>query len=243
MVGETGTSMSSVLGPTAVVIGNVRGTGDFEVRGKVQGSIEITGRVLVADGGVVLGGIEATVIKVCGEVRGNLLAEDGVSIAASGRVEGDILAPRVGIEAGARVRGTLRTGGELPRTEDKPITQQLKSDSPHRDKSDAAPSRSLHEEPQRGATLLPESENFQAETTNKPVARPRKRKRPRPNNRGLSLSEASKAEGTAAKSAESKPVEREPVGILPVDGKRPRGPKGPPRVPTFEKGAKGRARS
>ncbi len=113
MTGEKTARMSSVLGPSAVVIGNVQGSGDFEVRGRVQGSIALSGRVHIADGGVVLGDIEATHVSVAGEVRGQVLAQDGVLVASSGRVEGDIAAPRVGIEAGARVQGHVRAGGEL----------------------------------------------------------------------------------------------------------------------------------
>jgi cytoskeletal protein CcmA (bactofilin family) len=106
--------MSSVLGETGVVIGNVEGIGDLEIRGRVQGSISLNGRVLIAETGSVLGNVEATHIAVAGEVRGGLNAKDGVEVQAQGRVEGNVEAPRVGIEAGARVRGMLRTGGELP---------------------------------------------------------------------------------------------------------------------------------
>ena len=106
--------MSSVLGVTALVLGNVQGQGDFEVRGRVQGDIVLDGRVLVAAGGLVLGTIEALQITVSGTVRGDLIAEDGVEISGSGQVEGNVSSPRVAIEAGAKVRGHLRTGEESP---------------------------------------------------------------------------------------------------------------------------------
>ncbi len=114
MVDEKTTKMSSVLGETSVVVGNVNGSGDLEIRGRVQGSVTIDGRVLISETGVVLGGVEATHVAVAGEIRGDLTARDGVEVQAQGRVEGNIEAPRVGIEAGARVRGMLRTGGDLP---------------------------------------------------------------------------------------------------------------------------------
>jgi cytoskeletal protein CcmA (bactofilin family) len=106
--------MSSVLGVTGIVLGNVQGHGDFEVRGRVQGDIVLDGRVLVAAGGLVLGTIEALHIAVSGTVRGDLIAEDGVEISGSGQVEGNVTSPRVAIEAGAKVRGHLRTGEESP---------------------------------------------------------------------------------------------------------------------------------
>jgi cytoskeletal protein CcmA (bactofilin family) len=101
--------MSSVLGETGLVLGNVGGNGDLEVRGRVQGDVILQGRCAVGDGGTVLGRIEATFIAIAGTVRGDLLAADGVSISASATVEGNIEAPRVEIEAGALVRGQLRT--------------------------------------------------------------------------------------------------------------------------------------
>lgn len=106
--------MSSVLGVTGLVLGNVQGEGDFEVRGRVQGDVVLTGRVLVAQGGLVLGTIEATQVTVSGTVRGDLIAEEGVEITGSGQVEGNVTSPRVAIESGARVRGHLRTGEEPP---------------------------------------------------------------------------------------------------------------------------------
>lgn len=106
--------MSSVLGATGLVLGNVQGQGDFEVRGRVQGDIVLSGRVLVSAGGMVLGTIEAVHISISGTVRGDLIAEDGVEIAGSGQVDGNVTSPRVAIEAGAKVRGHLRTGEEPP---------------------------------------------------------------------------------------------------------------------------------
>jgi len=106
--------MSSVLGATGLVLGNVQGQGDFEVRGRVQGDIVLDGRVLVAGGGLVLGTIEAIQILVSGTVRGDLIAEEGVEITGSGQVEGNVTSPRVAIESGAKVRGHLRTGDDSP---------------------------------------------------------------------------------------------------------------------------------
>ncbi len=109
MSDERNARLSSVLGAAAVVIGNVNGQGDVEVRGRVQGNIVLEGRVLVARGGIVLGSIEALQVTVVGAVRGDLVASDGVTIHASAEVEGNIHAPRVAIEAGAQIRGHLRT--------------------------------------------------------------------------------------------------------------------------------------
>jgi cytoskeletal protein CcmA (bactofilin family) len=125
--------MSSVLGATGLVLGNVQGQGDFEVRGRVQGDIVLNGRVLVSAGGMVLGTIEAVHISISGTVRGDLIAEDGVEIAGSGQVDGNVTSPRVAIEAGAKVRGHLRTGEEPPparRGTPEPVPQAEPSEEP-----------------------------------------------------------------------------------------------------------------
>jgi cytoskeletal protein CcmA (bactofilin family) len=107
---DSPSKLTSVLGSTALVLGNVEGRGDLEVRGRVQGNVRVEGSVTVSDGGSVLGTIEAITIRVAGSVRGDLIASDGAFVLSSGDVEGNLMAPRVGIEAGARVQGSLRTG-------------------------------------------------------------------------------------------------------------------------------------
>jgi cytoskeletal protein CcmA (bactofilin family) len=224
---KTASTMSSVLGPSAVVLGNIRGTGDLEIRGRVQGSVEIAGRILVAESGVVLGGIEATQIKVAGEVRGNLQAEDGVTILASAQVEGDIIAPRVGIEAGAKIRGMLRTGAELPKKEELVSTHPA-AQEPRRELD---PPKALESAPKEAAR--PREHEPRAEPP-----RLRKRKRPRPPG---ALAGPEKA--PIKELVEAKGARLDPAPVEAKSGKTPRGPKGPPKVPTVEKGAKGRPRS
>ncbi len=102
--------MSSVLGATGLVLGNVRGQGDLEIRGRVQGDVHLEGHCAVAEPGLVLGGIEAFQITVHGAVRGDLIASEAINIGSTGQVEGNVSAPRVEIEAGAQVRGELQTG-------------------------------------------------------------------------------------------------------------------------------------
>lgn len=109
MSDERTARMPSLLGPTALVLGNVTGRGDLEIRGRIQGNVVIDGRVLLARGGVVLGNIEALQITVHGQVRGDLSSSDNITIGAQGEIEGNLQAPRVGIEAGALVLGQLRT--------------------------------------------------------------------------------------------------------------------------------------
>lgn len=109
MPDERSIRMSSVLGESALVIGNVEGQGDLEVRGRIQGDVVLEGRLLIAQAGSVLGTVEAINVTVSGELRGDVIASDNVLVTAGARIEGNIAAPRVAIEPGASVRGQLNT--------------------------------------------------------------------------------------------------------------------------------------
>jgi cytoskeletal protein CcmA (bactofilin family) len=105
-------SQSSVIGAGTVVRGNLEGEGSLEVYGRVEGDVNLTGDVLVGDGGAVLGDVTAAKISVAGAVQGNLRGSDAVLLERGAKVVGDLSAPRVGIANGALVRGSVRTEGE-----------------------------------------------------------------------------------------------------------------------------------
>lgn len=117
----------SVLGSAALIQGHVSGSGDLEIRGKIQGHVTVQGRVSVTAEGSVVGNIQATHILIAGTVRGDLLAEESLSLEASCDVEGALQAPRVAIAAGAQARGKLQTG---PAGAAKPITHHTHSPAP-----------------------------------------------------------------------------------------------------------------
>ncbi len=265
MSDERKSHMSSIIGETAVVIGNVSGHGDLEIRGKVQGSIELIGRVLIAEGGIVLGNIEAGTITVSGEVRGDLSASDGIVIQASGEVEGNLLAPRVGVEPGARVRGMLRTGTTSSAPEG---TNQAVS--PPKNTVATASAPILRDDPapvedrRAAVTKAIEAPDTSSEEAAAPVAAleksDRARKRRRPKKPGPAVSTASsegnkQGEDSAARTTTSSvksaasPAKSAPPPAAIESSRKPddRKPtksrqKGPPKPPTFTKGAKGHQR-
>ncbi len=120
---DTSKRIPSILGASSLVVGNINGDGDLEIRGKVQGDIRTTGLIRVSSTGIVIGQLEGRALEVAGQVRGDLRADDGVEITNSGQVVGQIEAPRVGIEAGAVVRGQLITGRLQDIKQDKKVEE------------------------------------------------------------------------------------------------------------------------
>lgn len=103
---------ASVIGQGSVVRGNLRGSGSLEIRGRVEGDVELEGDVAVGEDGGVSGNVRGAQILVAGQVAGDLTGSEAVLLERGARVIGDLVAPRIGIAEGALVRGAVRTQGE-----------------------------------------------------------------------------------------------------------------------------------
>ena len=94
-----------VIGAKTQVKGEITGSENIVVEGVVEGTIRITGDLRVALGGMVKATVSAQSVLVAGEVVGDCHATQRTEIQASGRLTGNIRAPRVVIIEGATFRG------------------------------------------------------------------------------------------------------------------------------------------
>ena len=94
-----------VIGAKTVVKGEITGDEDVVVDGLVDGSVRITRDLRVGNGGTVKATVEAQSIIVSGELVGDCVATTRVEIQATGKVSGNIRAPRIVIAEGAMFRG------------------------------------------------------------------------------------------------------------------------------------------
>jgi cytoskeletal protein CcmA (bactofilin family) len=96
--------------PAALTVrGEIEVANDLAVAGDVEGAIWADQRVVtVAEGGSVTGDIVAGDVTVRGSFRGTILASAVVEIAASGDVEGRIIAPRLILREGGLLHGTVQ---------------------------------------------------------------------------------------------------------------------------------------
>lgn len=99
----------SILSAGARLVGDIRSEGDIRIEGEVEGSVYVHGQVLVAPGGVVRGDILTREAIVGGEVRGQVMADELVRLHAGSTVVGNLVSPRVAVEEGGQLNGTIRT--------------------------------------------------------------------------------------------------------------------------------------
>ncbi len=96
------------IGKSIVINGELSGSEDLTIEGRVDGKIELRDHVLtVGSNGRIKAQVSAKAIVVLGQVTGNLNATEKVDIKESGSVEGDIVAPRVAIADGSHFRGSI----------------------------------------------------------------------------------------------------------------------------------------
>ena len=98
----------AVIGRSIQIKGDLRGDEDLRIEGDVSGTVELKNSALtIGKEGKVKAGVYAKSIVVDGETNGDLYATECVSVHVNARVQGNIIAPKVGIEEGAQFKGTI----------------------------------------------------------------------------------------------------------------------------------------
>jgi len=99
---------AATIGPSIAIKGDLTGEEDLVIQGRVEGKIDLKqNSVTIGRDGKAKADIYGKQISVEGEVDGNLHGQEQVSVRSSGSVRGNICAPRVSIEDGARFKGTI----------------------------------------------------------------------------------------------------------------------------------------
>jgi cytoskeletal protein CcmA (bactofilin family) len=96
------------IGKSLHVKGELTGSEDLVIEGKVEGSITLSGyKVTVGNSGHVSADIRAKSVVIGGQVNGSVHADERVEVSATGRMVGDIRAPRVVLVDGATFKGKV----------------------------------------------------------------------------------------------------------------------------------------
>ena len=103
-----------IIGKGIQIRGNLSGSGDLIVEGRVEGHIALEDHLTVEESGIVVADLETEELTVNGRMSGNIDAKQRVSISSSATVIGDLRSPRVVLEDGARFRGTIEMDVPLP---------------------------------------------------------------------------------------------------------------------------------
>jgi len=104
-----------LIGKAIRIKGELHGEEDLVIEGKVEGTIALKKNHLILErSAVITAHVEVQNITIRGSMNGNTQASNKVEITADAKVVGDIKAPRVVMEEGARFRGAVDMEVKLP---------------------------------------------------------------------------------------------------------------------------------
>ena len=102
--GSSSSQIESTIGSNTHIKGDIQGDGGLRVDGIVEGSIELTGNLVVTESAKIRAEIKASNISVAGAVQGNVTATR-IEILDTGRVWGDLTVKSLLVNEGAYFRG------------------------------------------------------------------------------------------------------------------------------------------
>ena len=97
-----------MIGQTIKVKGNITGNENLIIEGTVDGSVDLPQHDLtIGETGQVVANLSAKTVRVDGQVTGDVAGSEKVIISKTGRVNGNLIAPRVTLEDGAKFKGSI----------------------------------------------------------------------------------------------------------------------------------------
>lgn len=107
---STTSSSGSRLGASVVVRGMIRTSGDLEIQGRVEGSVQVEGNLDIDEGARIRSALNGGRVTIRGAVLGDVSGSESVVLEAGARVVGDLSAPSIGIRPGGLLRGHVASG-------------------------------------------------------------------------------------------------------------------------------------
>ena len=131
----------SRIGQSTVIRGTIRGAGDIDLHGRVEGTIDVDGDVTIADSARLKAPVNGGRVVVRGAIAGNVRGKESVVLEEGARVVGDLAAPSIGIRRGGLLRGHVASGEHADRTSTSTAARAARPAATQRTAPAAAPSQ------------------------------------------------------------------------------------------------------
>lgn len=125
------TNMANV-GKSITIKGDLSGDEDLVVEGKVEGKVDLPqNQLTVGASGICEATVHAKNVVVVGRVAGDVSAIERVEVQSTGVVEGDVKAPRLVVEEGAVLNGSISMSkADGAQISPRPSTEKSKAPAP-----------------------------------------------------------------------------------------------------------------
>jgi len=96
------------IGKSISIKGDVVGDEDTILEGRVEGRVSLRNHHLtIGPNGDVQGEVSAKQVTVVGKIAGNIIASERIEVRETGRIQGDLAAPRLTVAEGAVINGAI----------------------------------------------------------------------------------------------------------------------------------------
>src|SRR3984893_17718143 len=124
----TSSMEQATIGRSVVIKGEISGSESLYVDGRIEGTVNFAdSRVTVGRNGVVVANINAKEVVIMGTVTGNIQCTDRLDIRSEGSLTGDVVTPRVCVEDGALLKGSVEVRTAQKQAQNEKAQAQAKS--------------------------------------------------------------------------------------------------------------------
>ncbi len=103
---ETESNAYNIIGSGTQITGEIICSGDIRIDGKLKGNLTTKGKLVVGNTGIIEGDINCKNSDVSGKIDGKLVVSELLSLKATAKIHGDVVAAKLSIDAGAIFTGT-----------------------------------------------------------------------------------------------------------------------------------------
>ncbi len=123
----TSSMEQATIGRSVVIKGDVSGAESLYIDGRIEGTINFAdSRVTIGRNAVIVANVTAKEVVVMGTVTGNIQCTDRLDIRSEGSLTGDVVTPRVCVEDGAVVKGSVEVRNAQKQAQNEKAQTQAK---------------------------------------------------------------------------------------------------------------------
>lgn len=93
--------------------GEIHSEGDMRIDGALKGNVNISGKLVIGEKGSVEGEIQCAYASVAGYLQGKVQVSELLSLAATAKVNGDVITNKLSVEPGAEFTGSCSMGSVI----------------------------------------------------------------------------------------------------------------------------------
>lgn len=119
MFSKSVSGVETLLGRDCEIRGNISSKGTVRIDGKIEGNVTTAEGVVVGEAAIVKGNIQGKHVVIGGKVTGDVTAFTKLEILHTGKLYGDIRAPKLMIAEGVIFEGSCEMEKVLQELQDK----------------------------------------------------------------------------------------------------------------------------